>query len=374
MPKTKEKAPADCSPAGAKVGDRFHPGHVKPIKKESGLQEKSSNTLEELKKRFTPRKEESADLSEVYYRLYTNEELNKDEWLRRALRVQECGTLLDFAHPLEDGKISTKGTLVNANFCKDRLCSMCSWRRSRKIFGQVSRVMERISGKYMFLFLTLTVRNVSAECLSETLNRLNSAFNQLMRQKPVKKVVKGYFRALEVTYSKPLDNYHPHFHCVLAVPKGYLAHGDYISRDKWLDLWRKCYKDDSITQVDIRVCRNKNISADELQASSALASAVAEVAKYAVKLELDRMSDDVIKTLALCLKGRRLAVFGLAFRKTFIELGLDDAEAESADLIHLDGRLDPNLAYVITRYQWTCGVYKMSGVKTMERLPDAKAQ
>lgn len=367
MPKTKEKAPADCRPAGAQASRLLASGQVEHIKEETGMQAESLSTLEELKKRFTPRKAESGDLSEVYYRLYRDEELNNEGWLRRAIRVQDCGTLLEFAHAIEGDKLSPHGTLVNANFCKDRLCPMCAWRRSRKIFGQVSRVMERLAEKYTFIFLTLTVRNVSAECLSEALNRLNSAFNQLMRQKAVKKVVKGYFRALEVTYSKPRNDYHPHFHCVLAVPRGYLSNGDYISRDRWLELWRKCYKDDSITQVDIRVCRNKNVSSGELESSSALASAVAEVAKYAVKLELDRMSDDVVKTLALCLKGRRLAVFGLAFRKAFEELGLDDAEAEGADLVHLDGRLEPNLAYMIMRYEWTCGAYKMTNVRAMER-------
>ena len=363
MPKTKEKAPAVCRPAGAKSSDKLALRQAEHIRESIGLQAESSSTLEELYKRFTPRKAESADLSEVYYRLYKEEELNNDEWLRRAIRVQDCGTLLEFAHALDHGKIDPHGTLVNANFCKDRLCPMCAWRRSRKVFGQVSRVMEKIQDKYKFLFLTLTVRNVPAESLSDALNRLNSAFNQLMRQKLVKKVVKGYFRALEVSYNHNSKTYHPHFHCVLAVPKGYLSNGDYISRDKWLELWRKCYKDDSITQVDIRVCRNKNSSVNDADISSA----VAEVAKYAVKQKINTLPDEAIKVLALSLKGRRLAVFGLAFRKVYDELGLEDAESESADLVHLDGKLDPNLAYMIVRYEWTCGAYKMKDVLNLPR-------
>lgn len=365
MPKTKEKAPADCRPAGAKSGDRLHLQQVKPIRKESGLQAESV-TEKELRKRFTPKKEQSGDLSEVYYRIY-REELNKDEWLRKALRVQECGSLLSFAYPIEDGKVSGIGKLHNANFCKDRLCPMCSWRRSRKIFGQVSQVMEKLSGQYVFLFLTLTVRNVTAECLSETLNRLNSAFNLLLRYKPVKKAVKGYFRALEVTYSNARDDYHPHFHCVLAVPKGYLSNGDYISRNKWLKMWQSAYKDDCITQVDIRLCRNKNGSDDDL------GSAVSEACKYAVKNKINTLPDKAIKTLALCLKKRRLAVFGLAFREAFKALGLEDAESDGADLVHLDGELNPSLAYVIKRYGWTCGAYKLIDSKVLERRPDAEA-
>lgn len=367
MPKTKEKAPADCRPAGAKIGDRHHPEQVKPIRKETRMQAESE-TEKELIKRFKPKKEQSGDLSEVYYRIFTEEENNRTEWLNKALRVQECGTLLDFAYPIENGKASESGKLHHANFCKDRLCPMCAWRRSRKIFGQVSQVMERLNDKYIFLFLTLTVRNIPAECLSETLNRLNIAFKHLMQYKSVKKAVKGYFRALEVTYNKARDDYHPHFHCVLAVPKGYLSNGDYISRQKWLEMWQSAYKDDTITQVDIRVCRNKNGYEDDL------GSAVSEAVKYSVKLNLKTMDDNVIRTLALCLKKRRLAVFGLAFRKAFDELGLEDAESDSADLIHLDGELNPALAYVIRRYGWTCGAYKLMSTRLLERNPNEEAE
>lgn len=59
-----------------------------------------------------------------------------------------------------------------ASFCRDMFCPMCSWRRSYKIFGQVSQIINLIANKYKFLFLTLTVSNCTADELISTLNRI----------------------------------------------------------------------------------------------------------------------------------------------------------------------------------------------------------
>jgi len=368
VPRTKEKAPANWRSAEAETSFKLVPGQVEPITQTDGMQaDFSGETRDELEKRFTERKKQSVDLSKVYSRLYRKEETAY--WKKKAENVSECGTFLSFAYEVTKDEISQHGKLYAANFCKDRLCPMCSWRRSRKIFGQVSKVMDVIGDEYLFLFLTLTVPNVPAEKLSETLTRLYRAFNWLLRYKAVKKVVKGYFRALEVTYSNRRKDYHPHFHVILAVPKGYLKSRDYLKREEWLRLWKKAYKDETITQLDIRKCENKHVTDEEMSSADALKSAVAEAAKYAVKLDLQKMSDDVIRTLALCLHGRRLATFDseLAFGKAFKELGLDDTEAETADLVHVDDEeINPHVAHLIVCYQWSCGAYKMFDVLRKE--------
>lgn len=310
----------------------------------------------ELKKKFTPHKTKSLDLAEVYFRLGYETNAN---------RVLGCGDFLQFAHEIDNsGTISPEGKLHHANFCKDRLCPMCAWRRSYKIFGQVSQIMELIGREYKFLFLTLTVPNCTGEALSDTLNRLNSGFYALSRYKAVQKVLKGSFRALEVTYNRKTNMYHPHIHAVLAVPKGYATSRDYIQRDTWLELWKKAYKDDSITQVDIRVAKNKH-SGQEENASDFLGSAVAEICKYAVKSDDFLFPDDmelsanVVRTLTSALFHRRLALFTGCFKEAFRKLGLDDAESEDADLTHLSGKLNPALAWLICTYGWSMGAYEM---------------
>lgn len=246
---------------------------------------------------------------------------------------------------------------------------MCAWRRSYKIFGQVSQIMDVIYADYTFLFLTLTVPNVPAAELPSTLDHLFSSWNRFTGYKKIKKVVKGYFRALEITYNNKVDSFHPHFHVVLAVPVGYLTSRDYISRDEWLALWRKACRNESITQVDIRVCNDKGSVERRAQTkvARALSSVVAEVAKYSVK-DSDylfpndsALTDYLVSTFTNALFHRRLAQFGGIFKDVFKALNLDDAEDDNTDLVHINNNLNPSLAWLICRYNWNIGVYNFAG-------------
>lgn len=313
----------------------------------------------EIEKKFTPKRQCSELLASSYERI---------GFEKNSIRVSDCGTFLEFAHEISsEFTISEKGKLQNANFCKDRLCPLCSWRRSYKIFAQVSQIMEFIGSDYEFIFLTLTVPSIPSEMLSKTLDRMLKAWDCLCHRKVFKSSVNGFFRSLEITrnndkYSKSYGLYHPHYHCVLAVPRSYFKE-KYISRDEWLSLWQSCYKDQSITQVDIRRVRDK--FADEaVNAVNQLASAVAEIAKYAVKssdyifADNEALTDDIVRTLADALRGRRLTAYGGCFKESYKKLKLDDAE--DGDLVHINDKLNPALAWLIVRYGWSAGAYKMT--------------
>ena len=313
----------------------------------------------EIEKKFTPKRQCSELLALSYERIGFQSKAN---------RVSDCGTFLEFAHEISsDGFISEKGKLHNANFCKDRLCPLCSWRRSYKIFSQASQIMELIGSEYDFLFLTLTVPSVPSEMLSETISRMIKSWDKLCKRKSFKTSVNGFFRALEITRnnnsnSKSYGLYHPHFHCVLAVSRSYFK-DKYISRDEWLSLWQSCYKDMSITQVDIRRARDKFSDQDET-VSNHLSSAVAEIAKYAVKssdyifADDESLTDDIVRTLAEALRGRRLTAYGGCFKEAFEKLKLDDAE--EGDLVHINDKLNSSLVWLIVRYGWSAGAYKMT--------------
>lgn len=310
----------------------------------------------ELAQKFTPKKALSVLLAESYFRL---------EYTSRATRVSSCGSFLEFAHEFSDGCFSPIGKLHNANFCRDRLCPMCAWRRSQKIFGQISKIMDYIAKDYLFLFVTLTVPSVKGTELSNTIDKMNNAFHSsLMRSKAIKKAVCGFYRALEITRnndksSKSYGLYHPHFHCVFAVNKRYFKDSDYIKRDEWLHLWQKAFGDETITQVDVRRAYDKKSDASEslvADAVTSLGSAVAEVAKYAMKFDEELLLNDVVvKTLADSLYHRRLVSFGGCFKDAHEKLNLDDAE--EGDLIHSDDDLNASVAYMIVKYKWNCGAY-----------------
>lgn len=323
----------------------------------------------ELEKKWTPKKEQSLILSDSYIRL---------DWRRKAERVADCGSWLEFVERSEHGQggavpgcpcgapdgtptRTTAYKLYHANFCRDRLCPMCSWRRSYKIFGQVSQIMNLLGNNYRYIFLTLTVPNCEPDELNKLIDDMVKGWHRLVNRKAFKTAVKGFFRALEVTRNKKDGTYHPHFHVVLAVNPSYFTSRDYIQRDEWLQLWQKSMKDDTITQVDVRTMKNKKTGE---VSGEALASAVAETAKYAVKSadyifkNNDSLMDKIVLTLSSSLSHRRLTAFGGCFAEAREKLGLDDCE--DGDLIHIDDNsIRSDLATMIVRFEWSCGAYKL---------------
>ena len=303
---------------------------------------------QELKKRFEPKKADSLRLSASYSRL---------GFSVRSRRVSDCGSFLSFRHEVfADGCVSDRGQLYQANFCRDRLCPMCSWRRSLKLFGQVSKVIDRIKDDYRFLFLTLTIPNCEPDELASCLDSLFVSWRRFSRMKSFKTVVKGYFRVLEVTRNNSANTYHPHFHVILAVSRSYNRRFNYyIPHASWLEMWQNACRDPSISQVNIKFCK--------VGSDGSIASSVAEVAKYSVKSS-DFLSDDICLTDQIvsdlqALSGHRLAQFGGIFKSVHHDLNFDDFE--NGDLVHVsDDDINPLVSYLILRYGWSAGVYKLS--------------
>lgn len=276
--------------------------------------------------------------------------------MKKFYRVHECSSYLEFRRYFQDNSLK----LNQANFCKVRLCPMCSWRRSKKIYGQVSKVMDQAlkDKQYRFLFLTLTVRNVEGEELSETIDKLFYAYNKFTKKVKVKKVIKGWFRALEVTHnldenSLSYDTYHPHFHVILMVNKSYFNDCKYyINHEEWTSIWKDCLEVDYSPSVDIRTFKAKT----KIQT----AKSVAEVATYTVKdndylvPNNEELTDSAVWILDTALAKRRLVAFGGELRKIHKALNLDDME--NGDLIHTDNEeLREDLQYQIEVYNWNIG-------------------
>ena len=171
---------------------------------------------QEVSFEFQERKLSSWQLIESYSRLGLQE---------RADKVRLCGTDLAFRAPIDH---SGAPKLYSANFCKDRLCWMCSWRRTKKIFGQVSKVMDKLEAdfKYRYVFVTLTLQNCPGRDLKRTLDMLSSAFHLFNKRAAIKKAFPGAFRAFEITY-RPQNaeqfRFHPHIHVIYACPESYFS-------------------------------------------------------------------------------------------------------------------------------------------------------
>ena len=251
--------------------------------------------------------------------------------------------------------------LAVANFCRVRLCPMCNWRRSMKLFSQVSAItdtiMERQDGT-RFIFLTLTVRNVAGADLEQELERLNKGFSYLTAKsrtfapaKHLKEHLLGYLKAVEITYNKKKNTYHPHIHAILEVRPSYFYTENYIPRSRWAAIWAQAIKVDYMPSVDVRAIDNT-------------VEAVAEVAKYPVKMESVaniKDTDKAVEVLTILHKstfGRRLITFGGDMAKVKRQLSLDDVEKGDLTHVETDNDKDFNaVAQILFEYKAGRGVY-----------------
>lgn len=193
-----------------------------------------------------------------------------------AERIESCSKLLEFEKAIKDNKFIYK--LRSAHFCRHRHCIICQWRRTLMWMARFLKAMPKIQEdypKHRYIFLTLTVKNCSLEELRSTITWMNKSFIRLSQRKAFP--ANGYIKSLEVTRNKDDNTAHPHFHILLMVPCGYFStRGGYLSKDKWIKLWRSCLRVDYDPSIDIKAINHK---ANE----QGLVGALREVFKYQVK-------------------------------------------------------------------------------------------
>jgi len=252
--------------------------------------------------------------------------------------IKECNTfMMMVADESLEKKKQHKG-----NTCKNRFCPICAWKKSRKDALALSVMMAYLKQEENkeFIFVTLTAPNVPAEELEAEIKDYNQSFQRLMQRKEVSKIAKGYARKLEITYNEERDDYHPHFHVLIAVNKSYFTDTkQYITRDRWLELWQEVTKNPLITQVDVRKVRNGR---DDK---------VYEIAKYSAKDSDYLISQEVFEVFYKALKGKRLIVYSGLFKDAMTEFK--------------NGELDGYKEKDVTKYVYAI-MYNWGGKKYIE--------
>ena len=276
----------------------------------------------------------------------------------RLFDLEHCADTLLFAENAEGKK-----KLKSANFCRLRLCPMCQWRRSLKMFGQVQTITDKILERdksTRFLFATFTVKNVDAENLETCIYILNNKFLYLVSRnktfapaKKLKQNLLGYLKAVEVTYNTKDKTYHPHLHVIFAVKSTFFKNKqNYMTKKEWIELWQQALGVDYKPQTDIRAIKTNT------------GKAIAEVAKYPVKtapiLSLpDDEAVEVLKTLTLSLNKKRFVSYGGIFKTVKQELKLADIETDK-DLVNTDIEQQERfnaVTAVLFRYNFKFGCY-----------------
>lgn len=272
--------------------------------------------------------------------------------------MEQCANSLEFIRYADGSK-----KLKQAYFCRNRLCPMCQWRRSLKLFGQVSQISDLLAVQYpgiRFLFVTFTQANVSGADLKREFDKINAAFAKLTDKtknraaaRGLQKSMLGYIKSVEVTYNSKTHTYHPHLHCIFAVQSTYFQKG-YISAAGWRTLWRDMLGLDYLPQVCVEAIKT---GADK--------KAVAELTKYPAKVTsvLDLPTPDAVQVLAdltrFC-RNRRFVSFGGCFKTAKQQLHLQDVESRNVDLITtVDNNVDKLNAVGRTLYKYNSkfGVY-----------------
>ena len=227
--------------------------------------------------------------------------------------IRDCNTFM----MLVSDQTMEKKKQHKGNSCKNRFCPICSWKKARKDALALSVMMQYLKEEEEkeFVFLTLTAPNVKAAELEDEINHYNHSFQKLMQRKEVKTIVKGYVRKLEITYNEKRDDYHPHFHVLIAVNKSYFTDKNYyINRNRWLVLWQQVTKNNLITQVDVRKVSN---SKDDK---------VFEVAKYSAKDSEYLVNQEVFNTFYKALKGKRILSYSGLFKEAMTKFKAGDLE------------------------------------------------
>lgn len=329
---------------------------------------------------WAEKKTNNEKLAKIFDYLGSTSTYDSEYYFKRAERLRNCAVFLKFRVIDNNGLLKLKK--MN-NSCRVRLCPVCAWRRTLKISSHARKIFTHIEtdeehkGKYDYLFLTLTVPNCWGYQLSDAIEHLMKSFDRLMKRRELKRIVVGWYRGLEVTFNKyefitnglyqrckyyfdarglkvgdknpNFNTYHPHFHVILVVPKSYLnnpsSERGYLTNAKWLEIWRECARDNSITQVDIRPVRpgkktKTNINSNDPLQKNGLVNTICEVTKYPLKdseyiIPWDwDLSADCVATLDKALFKRRLVAWGGLLKDVHRRLNLDDEL--DGDLVNID--------------------------------------
>ena len=249
---------------------------------------------------------------------------------KRADRIDNCANYLKFQICIQSEKHPKK--LVYASFCGDRLCPMCAWLKSIDVQNELYRVCKRLNDadQMQFIIASFTVKNVSAKNLTFQINSLFKNWsNSFLKQKQIKKAVKGSFKSFEITYNQKEQTYHPHFHTILCVDKSYFTSRDYLSRDKFCQIWQKSMDLDYVPQVWISKVKDNTGQND-------LKHAIIEACKYAVKPDaiLDdakKINIEVVEVLSDALFRRRLYSYSGIMKKVHKEILLEVTEEKEKE-------------------------------------------
>ena len=260
-------------------------------------------SIEEILKKLEPKQVSKETLIELGVPHFTEKTIE---------RINNCATFLQSVSNFD----RNRSKIVKANRCMNRFCPICMATKARKEAYMLLIILKFLSCAkgYEFIFLTLTVPNVTGNELVRELDEQYLALKRLIQRKEFKAISNGFIRKTEITYNQKRNDFHPHIHMLIAVNKSYFTEKSlYVSQHKWQEIWKKCKKDNSITQVHVKKANESSFK---------------ELAKYEAKdFDMLGYSQEVFDVFYKALKGRKTLTFNGCFqeaKKMYKEGKLDE--------------------------------------------------
>lgn len=272
-----------------------------------------------------------------------------------AERMDGCTRTLGFGEAVDSQTGEIKPKLIDTFFCHCRHCQLCDGRKALVRMMRFKNHLPKIEADYpkaRWILLTLTVPNCPVKELRATLGAMNKAWQRLSQRKAFKPVL-GWIRATEVTQEKSRVDYaHPHFHVLMLVPSSMLGGKYYVKQSEWLQLWRDCYRDQSITQVDVRTVKGTMKGAAE----------TLKAFNYSMKVDdlMNRSPDWVLEYMEQVHKLRFMAAGGV-LKDVLKEI---EAEESTEEMLMIDDeKVEDEVSQVVRRATWrpSENKYRMKG-------------
>lgn len=252
----------------------------------------------------------------------------------RAKRIEECGTYLGIT------SIDGMAKIVKANFCRERLCCVCAWRRQSKFVAQMIPIINNLKGKgYRFIEVVLTVQNPPYNQLKSIIDDMIKGYKKILDTRKIKRAWKGMTRSLEITYNQKSDTYHPHIHMLICVDGDYfIDKNKYVTFEEIQQIWEEKLNLPYKPNVYIKQIDNEEIGA-------------IENLKYSLK---PSKYEEALKAFHILLKGRRLISFSGIFAKMRKELNYSSID----ELIETDGiKNKEKISYNLYKFDVSGGVF-----------------
>jgi|TARA_R110000868_G_C10905350_1_gene764588 hypothetical protein len=140
---------------------------------------------------------------------------------RKAMTNAMLSKLLDLKSPLHvsykfaykcNSAIFQEGDKLKTLYCNQRFCLVCNSIRTGKLINGYASEIQALDNPY---FVTLTVKNVKAYKLKQTIEEMQKDFRRSMDKLKKRGIVLKGIRKVEVTFNEITREYHPHFHCII---------------------------------------------------------------------------------------------------------------------------------------------------------------